>query len=158
MIFFSTLLSVAIESVEITSTPDRILYTEESVTLTCEIILSPSVNTAVDVSVTWSGTQGEMLSTDGRVTVSDVTGSNPYKSTLTLSSLVISDTGTYTCTASVGPSSPQVVASGDVTDAHTLTVGEDGSLHIDVHVFDTCLLDFSLLSTCVYVFRGVHNQ
>ncbi len=154
----SYLLSVAIDSVEITSAPDRTLYTEESVTLTCEITLSPSVNTAVDVSVTWSGTQGEMLSTDGRVTVSDVTWSAPYKSTLNLSSLVISDTGRYTCTASVGPSTPQVVASGDVTDAHTITVGEEGYFHIDVHVFVPCLLDISVLSSCACVYRGVHNQ
>ncbi len=143
---------------EITSAPDRTLYTEESVTFTCEIIISPSVNTAVDVSVTWSGTQGEMLSTDGRVTVSNMTVSAPYQSTLTLSSLIISDTGSYTCTASVGPSSPQVVASGDVTYAHTITVGEEGYLHIDVHVFIPCLLDISNLSLCVCVFRGVHNQ
>ncbi len=115
---------VVIDSVEITSAPDRTLYTDESVTLTCGVTLVPSVDTAVDVSITWMGTQGEMLSTDGRVTVSNVTGSGPYQSTLTLSSLEEADTGVYTCTASASPdNSPFVTASNESSTTDNVTVG-----------------------------------
>ncbi len=115
---------------EITSAPDRTLYTDESLSLTCKVSLSPSVDTAVDVTITWTGPQGEVLSTDGRVTLSDVTGSGPYKSILSLYSLGSSDMGSYTCIASVDPdpSTPHIyiVASGNVTDAHDIAIGKNG--------------------------------
>ncbi len=115
---------MAIASVEFTSARDRPLYTDESVTLTCEVTLSPSVNTAVDVSITWMGTQGEMLFTDERVTVSGVTGSVPYQSTLTLSSLEEADTGVYTCTASASPDNSHfVAASNESSTTDNVTVG-----------------------------------
>ncbi len=101
------------------------LYDGGSVTLTCTITLDPAVDSVVAVTVSWAGPDGGMLSNGGRVTVSGVIGSGPYQSTLTLSFLVTSDTGGYTCTASVGPSTPQVVASEDVTDTHAITVGKE---------------------------------
>ncbi len=108
----------------VTPNPDRTLYNGESVTLTCTITVDPAVNSDVAVTVSWAGPDEGMLSTGGRVALSGVTGSGPYQSTLTLFSLMTSDTGDYTCTASVDPSTPQVVASGDVTDTHTITVGK----------------------------------
>ncbi len=103
----------------VTANPDRTLYDGESVTLTCTNTLDPAVDSVVAVTVSWAGPGGSI--TDG---VSGVTGSGPYQSTLTLSSLVTSDTGDYTCTACVGTSTPQVVASEDGTDTHTITVGK----------------------------------
>ncbi len=124
-VFFFCIYPVAIDSVEITSAPNRTLYTDESVILTCGVTLSPSVNTAVDVSITWNGKQGEMLSTDGRVTVSGVTGSGPYQPTLTLSSLEEADTGGYTCTASASPvNSTFVTASDESSTTVQVTVGK----------------------------------
>ncbi len=116
---FSPLWSVPPLSVAVTASPDRILYDGESVTLTCTITVDPAVDSAVAVTASWAGPGGAI--TDG---VSGVTGSGPYQSTLTLSSLVTSDTGDYTCTASVEPSTPQVVDSGDGTDDHTIIVGK----------------------------------
>ncbi len=112
---------------EITASPDRTLYNNESVILTCELTLSPSVDTAVEVSITWTGPHGEVLSTDGRVTVSDVTGSGPYKSILSLYTLGNSDTGSYTniVTVDPDPSTPHVY-SGEVTDAHSIAIGKNG--------------------------------
>ncbi len=108
----------------VTAVSDRTLYNGESVTLTCTMTLVPAVDSVMAVTVSWAGPDGGMLSNGGRVSVSGVTGSGPYQSTLTLSSLVTSDTGGYTCTASVDPSTPQVVASGDGTDDHTITIGK----------------------------------
>ncbi len=82
------------------------------------------MDSVVAVTALWAGPNGGMLSNGGRVIVSEVTGSGPYQSTLTLSSLVTSDTGGYTCTASVGSSTPQVVPSEDVTNTVMITVGK----------------------------------
>ncbi len=108
----------------VTANPDRTLYDGESVIVTCTITLVSAVDSVVAVTVSWAGPGGGVLSNGGRVTMSGVTGCGPYQSTLTLSSLITSDTGGYTCTASVGTSAPQVVASGDGTDDHTIIVGK----------------------------------
>ncbi len=118
-------LSVVIDSVEITSDPDTTLYTDETVTLTCSVLLSASVDTAVDVSVVWSGPQGDIMSTPGRVTVSEVTGSGlAYQSTLTLSSLTTSDSGLYTCTATADPRDTPFVTASTSSAAVNVSVGK----------------------------------
>ena len=79
--FGDTLLStspVSISSVMVAKAPDRTLYTEDDLTLTCTIELNEAVDTGVDVTVEWTGPNGVTeLSTSGRITVSDVTGSRP---------------------------------------------------------------------------------
>ncbi len=108
---------------------DRTLYTDEDVSLTCDITLDPAVGSEVAVTASWTGPGGPI--TDD---VSDMTDAAPYQSTLTLSSLTTSDSGLYTCTASVDPDvpTPLVVGSGVGTDSHTITVGKDQSTsHID---------------------------
>ncbi len=112
-------------SVAVTADPDRTLYADEDVTLTCDITLDPAVDSEVAVTASWTGPGGPI--TDG---VSDIAGSGlAYQSTLTLSSLTTSDSGLYTCTASVDPAvpTPLVVGSGDGTGGHTITVGKDQS-------------------------------
>ncbi len=105
---------------EITLDPDRSLYTNESVTLTCSVLLSASVDTAVNVSVVWSSPQGDILSTHEHVTES-----GPYQSTLTLSSLTTSDSGDYTCTVTSDPhDSPFVTASSEHLATQSVTVGK----------------------------------
>ncbi len=108
----------------------RSFYDGHTVTLTCTIKLDPAVDSVVAVMVSWAGPDGKMLSTGDRVTVSDVTGSGPYQSTLTLSSLITSDTGVYTCTASAGSdaSIAHLVASEDVADSHTITAGMSSNI------------------------------
>ncbi len=123
---------VAPPSVAVTPSPDRTLYDGESVTLTCTIALDPAVDSIVAVTASWARTDGAI--TNG---VSGVTGSGPYQSTLTLSSLVTSDTGGYTCTASVDSPTPQVVASEDGTDTHAITVGKELG---HVHFFHACIV------------------
>ncbi len=105
---------------EITSVPDRTLYAGENVTLTCDITLDPAVDSEVAVTASWTGPGGPI--TAG---VSDITGTGPYQSTLTLSSLTTYDSENYTCTASVSPDppSPFLLASEVATDTHMATVG-----------------------------------
>ncbi len=108
-------------SVAVTADTDQTLYTDEVVTLTCDITLDPAVDSEVTVTASWTGPGGPI--TAG---VSEVTGSGlTYQSTLTLSSLTTSDSGLYTCTASVDPAVPTpLVGSGDGTDSHTIAVGK----------------------------------
>ncbi len=104
---------------KITSVPDRTLYTGEDVTLTCDITLDPAVDSGVAVTASWTGPGGPIIAG-----VSDITGSGPYQSTLTLSSLTTSKSGDYVCTASVDPDPPTMVLTGSSSQARTsITVG-----------------------------------
>ncbi len=89
--------------------PDRTLYTGEDVSLTCDITLDPAVDSEVTVTASWTVPSGLGLSAG----VMDRFHTNPllYRSTLTLSFLMTSDSGDYTCTASVDlyPPSPFVL-------------------------------------------------
>ncbi len=122
-------LAVPPPSVAITANLDlhRSFYYGDTVTLTCIITLDPAVDSVVAVMVSWAGPDGKFAFHRDRVTVSDVTGSGPYQSTLTLSSLNTSNTGLYTCTASAGPdvSTAHIVASENVTVSHTINVGKN---------------------------------
>ncbi len=102
---------------EITSVPDRTLYTGEDVTLTCDITLDPAVDSEVAVTVSWTGPGGPI--TDG---VADMTYAAPYQSTLTLRSRN-SAAGDYTCAATSQPrNSPHVTASSPTQQ--TVTIGK----------------------------------
>ena len=129
--FGGTLLStspVSIWSVMVAQAPDRTLYTEDDLTLTCTIELDEAVDTEVDVTVEWTGPNGVTeLSTSGRITVSDVTGSRPtYQSTVDILSLEMSDSGAYTCNATASPNgTPFVTASEATSNTTDVTVGKD---------------------------------
>ncbi len=111
---------VAPASMAVTADPDRILYTGEVVTLTCDITLDPAVYTEVAVTASWTGPGGPI--TAGVV---DMTDAAPYQSTLTLSSLMTSDAGDYTCTASVDPEPAATFLSAieNATGIQTITIG-----------------------------------
>ena len=107
--------------------PVRTLYTEDDLTLTCTIELNAAVDTGVVVTAVWLGPPGTtMLSTGGRITVSDVTGSRPnYQSTLTVTSLEMSDSGAYTCTATASGNGTTFVTESQA-GSHTTTVQSIG--------------------------------
>ena len=86
---------------EISRVPTGSLYTNETVTLICDIILNSAVDSPDDpglaVSVTWTGPPGgRQLTPD-----SPMRTMRGFQSNLTLSSLEMTDSGDYTCTASV---------------------------------------------------------
>ena len=105
----------------VTQAPDRILYTEVDLTLTCTIELDAAVDTGVVVTVEWIGPNGTLFGT-----VPSATSSTTYQSTVTITSLEMSDSGPYTCTATASPNgTPFVTASEATSNTTQVTVGKD---------------------------------
>ncbi len=102
--------------------PDRTLYTDEDVTLTCGITLDPAVDSEVTVTASWTVPSGLGQSAG----VMDRLLTNPllYRSTITLSFLTTFDSGDYTCTASVDPYPPSpFVLTGSGSSRTSIEVG-----------------------------------
>ena len=100
--------------------PDRTLYTEDDLTLTCTIELDEAVDTVVDVTVVWLG-PNEALSD----TVPSATSSTTYQSIANITSLEMSDSGPYTCNATASPDGTQFVTASEATSNTTeVTVGK----------------------------------
>ena len=111
---------VSISSVMIAQAPNRTLYTEDDLTLTCTIELNEAVDTGVDVTVEWTRPNG-MLSD----AVPSVASSTTYQSVVDITSLEMSDTGPYTCNATASPDgTPFVTASEPTSNTTEVTVGK----------------------------------
>ncbi len=81
--------------------PQRPLYTGTNLTLTCDITLSEDVNTAVDVTATWTGPSGAL---PDDVIMTDAIGSeSSYQSTITFAPLTMEHGGSYTCEVTIAP-------------------------------------------------------
>ena len=119
-----TLLSISpvtISSVTVTQAPVRTLYTEDDLTLTCTIELDEAVDTGVVVTVVWIGPDGMLFGA-----VSSATSSTTYQSTVNITSLEISDTGFYACTATASPDGTTfVTASEPRSNTTNVVVGKD---------------------------------
>ena len=112
-------------SVSLSRDPESgILHHGDNLTLTCIIQLDGAIDTGVDVTVLWTGPLGN-ISPDNLIMISDTV----YESTVTFSSLETSDSGGYTCTATVGPdpSSEFITESGEGTDTLSIIVGKAGN-------------------------------
>ena len=93
------------------------LMVNQNLTLTCTVELIASVDTSVAVVFTWTGPRGVLSNTT-------MTTQEPYASTVTVSRLQRSDSGTYTCNAIASPtvSSAFIVASTNGTDMLNIMV------------------------------------
>ena len=88
-----------------------------TVTLTCMADLDPAVDVPVTVNIQLSDPAGRTLTT---ITPS-VSGST-YTTTATISSFERSDSGLYTCSATVSPSPPNSFLSDSSSRSKTLRV------------------------------------
>ena len=126
-LYFTLLLPVATPVVTITRDPTGTLYVGENVTLKCLIRLDSTVDSSVTVTVVWSASDGVAITNTSRYTISPVTGSFPtYNATLHLSSLMMSDSSSYTCngTASPDPPSSFIVPSKVQSELLSITIGK----------------------------------
>ena len=102
--------------------PDKAqFFTTESVDLICLSDISLAVDTPISVDMTWSGSSGNRMRSDGRISVLGDRGTfTEHDSTLRFSSLRSSDTGTYTCTSMASSTSRYVVASNSTSAASSV--------------------------------------
>ena len=93
------------------------LIVNQNLTLTCTAVLIASVDTSVMVVFAWTGPRGVLSNPT-------MTTQEPYASTVTVSRVQRSDSGTYTCSAIASPSmSPVfVVASSIATSVLNIMV------------------------------------
>ena len=104
-----------VPDVVVTATYTTPLYAGSSLTLTCNVTLNPNVDNNETVTTSWSG-PSDITGERFLVTATSGSGST-YTGSLTISSIVHHDQGTYTCTARItGENEQQVTAS----DNHTL--------------------------------------
>ena len=109
-------------SVTLSRDPESgILRHGDNLTLTCTIQLDGAIDTGVVVTVVWTGN----ISPDNLTMNSDTV----YESTVTFSSLDTSNSGDYTCTATVSPvpSSEFITESEGGTDTLNIIVGKAGN-------------------------------
>ena len=92
---------------------------------TCNIILDVAVDTSVTVQGTWNRNETELVDhlNVGRITVSNPPLTMPpYQTTVTFSPLLVSDTGTYKCNATVTPQDTTFVTGTTSSISRTITV------------------------------------
>ena len=99
-------------AVTVTASPNGTTFTGSSITLTCTVEVSEVVDIAVTVNTWWSGPSGTQFTTT--TSVATRMTATTYTSTATLSSVETSDSGEYTCTATVSSTSPFVISSSQV--------------------------------------------
>ena len=79
------------------------LFTTDSLVLTCVIELIPEVDSYVAVNSQWRG-HSAFTDSERRVMVSELDGLNlKYNTSVTFNTLKSTDSGSYTCSATVGP-------------------------------------------------------
>ena len=141
-LYFTLLLPVATPHVNVTRDPTGTLYVGGNVTLKCLIRLDSTVDTNVTVAVVWSASDGVAIDNTSCYTVSPVTGSFPtYNATLPLSDLMMSDSSSYTCNATVSadPPSSFIVPSEVQSELLSVTIGKIihfNSLYIKIVAFE----------------------
>ena len=131
---------------EISREPAGSLYTNETVTLTCHITLNSAVDISddpgVNVTVMWTRPPGGRWLTPDSPT-STMISSTVYQSNLTLSPLKMTDSGNYTCTASVSSQAEFVVASDNSSDMESITIRKRDSHDLQEFCFDVLVLRIS---------------
>ncbi len=112
--------TVATPAIGFTRVPEHVILVGQALNLTCTVSLDASVNTSVTVSAMWS--RRVDLATPFTMVTSGV-----YESVLEFDELEMSDSGAYTCTASVLPDpidETYITASGTGEGTFDITFGK----------------------------------
>ena len=94
--------------------------------MTCDVEVDEAVDTGISVSTSWRGPSGELAS-NSRVTLSEINvlDSENYLSEVMISSLQSSDSGSYTCAATISPDPSAFIQESDsASDVIQLSVGK----------------------------------
>ena len=110
-------------TVSVTSNPTGIITVGSSVTLTCTVVLDPSVDVPVTVNTMWTGPDNF-----NRIIMAQQMGSTTtYTSTAMVSSFGRDQSGEYTCTATVSLASPSPFITDSMSSSPLtrVTVGKE---------------------------------
>ena len=109
-------------------TPEEYLA-GSSLVISCNIVISLSVNTPFNVHINWS-LNGDLYIDSPHVTVKETSSSHHYQSQLVFTTLSSSmDTGNYTCSITVDSEDSLVYVSDAVPVNSTAAVLVQGMLH-----------------------------
>ena len=87
------------------NTNEDSVYQGTELIITCTATVDSAVNTRINVNMIWKS-EPEIM-TGQYITISDTSSSGlEYTSTVTIRPVNTTDSGSYTCTVSVNPSSP----------------------------------------------------
>ena len=103
-------------------------YAGSVLTLTCTITLDERVaqNKALMVNSTWTGPTNEIITNTARIAITYPSSTTaPYLSTIKFQTLRKSDTGNYSCWATVSHKSIRYVQDGTSANSTTLDVQGD---------------------------------
>ena len=98
--------------IAVTSNPTGIITVGSSVTLTCTVELSASVDVPVTVNIVWTGPAGFMTTNTAQPVMPGST--TTYISTAIVNSLGRDQSGDYTCTATINSMSSNVMAASSI--------------------------------------------
>lgn len=113
-------------AVTVTASLDGTIFVGSSLTLTCTIeLLSEAVDIAAIVNTVWSGPSGTQFT--NTTSVATIVTETTYISAAALSLVSASDSGEYTCTATVSPVTSPLVIVNEVSGIIIIVVGESNS-------------------------------
>ena len=131
----------------------------DSTNLTCTIVFSENVDTPdIEVNVTWIGPQNTTTPESSNLTLVQGTTALTYESTLSLSSLELSDFGAYTCVAfgDGADSLPFVTASEESAATVTLVQLQPGEYHSHACNIVIIRLVYKACKVQVYILFQTH--
>ena len=102
------------------------LFVGLNLTWRCEVEISGRQLSGVSASVEWIGPNGAVITSDRRITVGDTLEKSPgreYQKTLTFLPLSAGDSGSYSCSATVMPTTSNSLVTNAVgTESDSLSV------------------------------------
>ena len=126
----------AVPSPSVSVTNSSRTYAGTNFNLTCTIELNPAVDTPVVVNSTWHGPM--VIPAGTRVVASAPTGTGARPQTILMfRPLNTSDSGSYTCEATVSPSPESQFINGSTAAGDTLSVTVQGER---IHLLICCYL------------------
>ncbi|CAI8046104.1 hypothetical protein GBAR_LOCUS25483, partial [Geodia barretti] len=108
------------------------LFTTDSLVLTCVIELIPEVDSYVAINSQWRG-HSSLTDSERRVIVSELVGLHlKYNTSVTFNTLKTTDSGSYTCSATVGPQERNNHLISSSRTAETISISVALKVTIDV--------------------------
>ena len=124
--------------VSVSLNTDDTVYQGTELVITCTVTVDSAVDTGFDVNVTWNSAPLEAMNGPYVTITTETSGSgheHMFTSTVTISPVDTTDSATYTCTASVTPTTTEsdfIIPSMESSDTVEITVEGENNLILQV--------------------------